>query len=44
MWKFWSGRGTCHPVEDLFDVGQVFCTGTAEVVSPAVSITYKDKR
>ncbi|XP_065618403.1 putative branched-chain-amino-acid aminotransferase 7 isoform X2 [Quercus suber] len=32
------------PLVDLFDVDEVFCTGTAVVVSPVASITYGDKR
>ncbi|XP_030944350.1 branched-chain-amino-acid aminotransferase 6-like [Quercus lobata] len=32
------------PLKDLFDVDEVFCTGTAVVVSPVSSITYGDKR
>ncbi|KAL5731805.1 branched-chain-amino-acid transaminase [Ranunculus cassubicifolius] len=32
------------PVEELLDADEVFCTGTAVVVSPVGSITYLDKR
>ncbi|KAG8641115.1 branched-chain amino acid aminotransferase 2, chloroplastic isoform X2 [Manihot esculenta] len=31
-------------VDELFDADEVFCTGTAVVVSPVGSITYKGKR
>ncbi|KAL6645289.1 hypothetical protein ACP70R_016897 [Stipagrostis hirtigluma subsp. patula] len=31
-------------VDDLFDADEVFCTGTAVVVSPVASITYLGKR
>lgn len=31
-------------VEELLDADEVFCTGTAVVVSPVGSITYLDKR
>ncbi|XP_010518747.1 PREDICTED: branched-chain-amino-acid aminotransferase 3, chloroplastic-like [Tarenaya hassleriana] len=31
-------------VDELLDADEVFCTGTAVVVSPVGSITYKDKR
>lgn len=32
------------PVEELLDADEVFCTGTAVVVSPVGSITYKGER
>ncbi|XWS45088.1 hypothetical protein CRYUN_Cryun15aG0106700 [Craigia yunnanensis] len=32
------------PVDELLDADEVFCTGTAVVVSPVGSITYKGKR
>lgn len=32
------------PVEELLDADEVFCTGTAVVVSPVGSITYLGKR
>ncbi|KAA8545728.1 hypothetical protein F0562_020821 [Nyssa sinensis] len=32
------------PVEDLLEADEVFCTGTAVVVNPVGSITYKGKR
>ncbi|KAJ4826879.1 hypothetical protein Tsubulata_026212 [Turnera subulata] len=32
------------PVEELVGADEVFCTGTAVVVAPVGSITYKDKR
>lgn len=31
-------------VDDLLDADEVFCTGTAVVVSPVGSITYLDNR
>lgn len=31
-------------VEELLDADEVFCTGTAVVVSPVGSITYRDRR
>lgn len=31
-------------VEELLDADEVFCTGTAVVVSPVGSITYLNKR
>lgn len=31
-------------VDELFEADEVFCTGTAVVVSPVGSITYLDKR
>jgi len=31
-------------VDELLDANEVFCTGTAVVVSPVGSITYIDKR
>ncbi|XP_022751175.1 branched-chain amino acid aminotransferase 2, chloroplastic-like [Durio zibethinus] len=32
------------PVDELLDADEVFCTGTAVVVSPVGSVTYKGKR
>ncbi|KAG9440678.1 hypothetical protein H6P81_020843 [Aristolochia fimbriata] len=32
------------PVEELMEADEVFCTGTAVVVAPVGSITYRDKR
>ncbi|EEF40259.1 branched-chain amino acid aminotransferase, putative [Ricinus communis] len=32
------------PVEDVLDADEVFCTGTAMIVTPVGSITYHDKR
>ncbi|KAI4296507.1 hypothetical protein L6164_036458 [Bauhinia variegata] len=32
------------PLEELLEADEVFCTGTAVVVDPVVSVTYKDKR
>ncbi|OMO92162.1 Aminotransferase, class IV [Corchorus olitorius] len=32
------------PVEDLMDADQVFCTGTAVIVTPVGSVTYQDTR
>ena len=31
-------------VDELLEADEVFCTGTAVVVSPVGSITYKDRR
>lgn len=31
-------------VDELLEADEVFCTGTAVVVSPVGSITYMDKR
>ena len=32
------------PVDELMDADEVFCTGTAVVLSPVGSITYLDRR
>ena len=32
------------PVDELLDADEVFCTGSAVVVSPVGSFTYKGKR
>lgn len=31
-------------MEELIDADEVFCTGTAVVISPVGSVTYQDKR
>ncbi|KAK6237827.1 hypothetical protein QUC31_003296 [Theobroma cacao] len=40
----WRVEERLVPVEELLDADEVFCTGTAVVVSPVGSITYKGER
>jgi branched-subunit amino acid aminotransferase/4-amino-4-deoxychorismate lyase len=41
---FWKVEERLVSVDELLDADEVFCTGTAVVVSPVGSITYQGKR
>ena len=40
----WKVEERLVSVDELLDADEVFCTGTAVVVSPVGSITYQGKR
>jgi branched-subunit amino acid aminotransferase/4-amino-4-deoxychorismate lyase len=44
FWVCWKVEERLVSVDELLDADEVFCTGTAVVVSPVGSITYQGKR